>query len=76
MQCDFSSWQSDFMITGLVSDFLPEFCKSKRSFGLFIQQAGKFGVNVLSMLLKLMFADSRTGKNLTPKNLIKLCLQA
>ena len=54
------------MIIGLVSDFLLE-CKSKRSFGLFIHQAGTFGVKVFSMLLKLMFADSRTGKILTPK---------
>ena len=72
MYCDFSSWKSDFIITELVSDFLPEFCKSKRSFGLFIHQAGTFGVNVLPMLSKLMFADSRTGKILTPKYLIKL----
>ena len=57
------------MIIGLVSDFLLE-CKLKRSFGLFIHQAGK----VLSMLLKLMFADSRTGKILTPKDLIKFGL--
>ena len=61
------------MIIGLVSDFLPE-CKSKRSFGLFIHQAGTFGVKVLSMLLKLMFADSRTGKIQTPKDLIKFGL--
>ena len=40
------------MIIGLVSDFLPE-CKSKRSFGLFIHQAGTFGAKVLSMVLKL-----------------------
>ena len=53
------------MIIGLVSDFLPE-CKLKRSFGLFKHQAGTFGVNLLSM-----FADSRTGKVLTPKDLIK-----
>ena len=56
-----------------MSDFLPE-CKSKRSFGLFIpvHQAGTFGVKVLSMfffyLFKFMFADSRTGKVLTPKD--------
>ena len=55
------------MIIGLVSDFLPE-CKSKISFGLFIHHAGTFGVKVLSMFLKLMFADSRTGKVLTPKD--------
>ena len=61
------------MIIGLVSDFLPEF-KSKRSFGLFIHQAGTFGVKVLSMLFKLMFADSRTGKIQTPKDLIKFGL--
>ena len=35
------------MIIGLVSDFLPE-CKSKRIFGLFIHQAGMFGVKFLS----------------------------
>ena len=40
-------------------------------FGLFIHQAGTFGVNVLSVI-KLMFADSGTGKFLTPKDLIKL----
>ena len=45
------------MITGLVSYFLPEFCKSKISYGLFIHQAGTVGVNVSSMLLKLMFAS-------------------
>ena len=56
------------MIIGLVSDFLPE-CKSKRSFGLFIHHAGTFGVKVLSMFLKFMFADSRIGKVLTPKDL-------
>ena len=38
-----SSWKLDFMIIGLVSDFLPE-CKSKRIFGLFKHQAGTFGV--------------------------------
>ena len=53
------------MIIGLVSDFLPE-CKSKISFGLFIHHAGTFGVKVLSMFLKFMFADSRTGKILFP----------
>ena len=58
-----------FMIIGHVSDFLPE-CKSKRSFGLFIHHAGTFGVKVLSMFLKFMFADSRTGKVLTPKDLM------
>ena len=58
------------MIIGLVSDFLQE-CKSKRSFGLFIHQAGTFGVKVLSMFLKFLLADSRTGKVLTPKDLIK-----
>ena len=47
------------MIIGLVSDFLPE-CKSKISFGLFIHHAGTFGVTVLSMFLKFMFADSST----------------
>ena len=52
------------MIIGLVSDFLLE-CKSKRSFGLLIHQAGTFDVKVVSMLLKLMFADSRIGKILT-----------
>ena len=56
------------MIVGLVSDFLPE-CKSKISFGLFIHQAGTFGVKVLSILLKFMFADSRTSKLLTPLDL-------
>ena len=56
------------MIVGLVSDFLPE-CKSKISFGLFIHQAGTFGVKVLSILLKFMFADSRTSKVLTPLDL-------
>ena len=61
------------MIIVLVSDFLPE-CKSKRSFGLFIHHAGKFGVTFLSMLLKLKFADSRSGKILTPKDLIKFGL--
>ena len=61
------------MIIGLVSDFLPE-CKSKISFGLFIHHAGTFGVKVLSMFLKFMFADSRTGKVLTPKDLIKFNL--
>ena len=61
------------MIIGLVSDFLPE-CKSKISFGLFIHHAGIFGVKVLSMFLKFMFADSRTGKVLTPKDLIKFGL--
>ena len=61
------------MIIGLVSDFLPE-CKSKRSFGLFIYHAGIFGVKVLSMFLKFMFADFRTGKVLTPKDLIKFGL--
>ena len=59
------------MIIGLVSDFLPE-CKSKRNFGLFIHQAGTFGVEVLSMFLKLMSADSRTGKILIPKDLLNL----
>ena len=54
--------------------FLPEFSISKRSFGLFVHQAGTCGVNILSILLKLTFADSRTGKILTPKDLIKLCL--
>ena len=29
-----------------------------------------FGVKVLSLFLKFMFADSRTGKVLTPKDLI------
>ena len=57
MYCDFSSWKLDFMITGLVSYFLPKFCKSKIRYGLFIHQAGTFGVNVLSMLLELMFAS-------------------
>ena len=61
------------MIIGLVSDFLPE-CKSKIRFGLFIHNAGTFGVKVLSMFLKLIFADSRTGKVLTPKDLIKFGL--
>ena len=61
------------MIIGLISDFLPE-CKSKRSFGLFKHQAGTFGVKVLSMFLKFMFANSRTGKVLTPKDLIKFGL--
>ena len=61
------------MIIGLVSDFLLE-CKSKRSFGLFIHHAGTFDVKVLSMVLKFMFADSRTGKVLTPKDLIKFGL--
>ena len=61
------------MIIGLVSDFLPE-CKSKIRFGLFIHHAGTFGVKVLSMFLKLIFADSRTGKVLTPKDLIKFGL--
>ena len=61
------------MRIGLVSDFVLE-CKSKRSFGLFIHQAGTFVVKVLSMLLKLMFAHSRTGKILTPKYLIRFGL--
>ena len=61
------------MIIGLVSDFLPE-CKSKISFGLFIHHTGTFGIKVLSMFLKFMFADSRTGKVLTPKDLIKFGL--
>ena len=61
------------MISGLISDFFPE-CKSKRSFGLIIHQAGTCGAKVLSMFLKFMFADSRTGKVLTPKDLIKLGL--
>ena len=60
------------MIIGL-SDFLPE-SKSKRSFNVFIHQAGIFGVKVLSMILRFMFADSRTGKVLTPKDLIKFGL--
>ena len=54
-------------ITYFASDFLPE-CKSKISFGLFIHHAGTFGVKVLSMFLKFMFADSRTGKVLTLKD--------
>ena len=54
MECDFSSWKLDFIIIGLVSDFLPE-CKSKRSFGLFIYQAGTFGVKVLSMFFFLIY---------------------
>ena len=61
------------MIIGLVSDFLPE-CKSKRNFSVFIHQAGIFGVKVLSMILRFIFADSKTGKVLTPKDLVKFGL--
>ena len=61
------------MIIGLVSDFLPE-CKSKISFGLFIHHAGIFGVKVLSMFLKFMFADSRTEPSLNTRR-EKLSLQ-
>ena len=54
---------------GLVSDFLPE-CKSKRIFGLFIHQAGIFGVKFISIFLGIIFADSKSGKILTPNDSI------
>ena len=61
------------MIIGLVSDFLPE-CKSKISFGLYIHHAGTFGVKDLSMFLKFMFADSRTGKVRFAENMLNMSL--
>ena len=60
------------MIIGLVSDFLPE-CKS-RIFGLFINQAGIFGVKSLSILFGLIFADFKSGKILAPNGLIQFGL--
>ena len=57
------------MVIGLVSDFLYE-CESRGIFGLFIHQAGMFGVKFLSLFLGLIFADSKSGKILTPNDLI------
>ena len=57
------------MVIGLVSDFLYE-CESRGIFGLFILQAGMLGVKFLSLFLGLIFADSKSGKILTPNDLI------
>ena len=56
---------------GFDSDFFPE-CKSKSISGVFIHQAGIFGVKCFSIFCGLILADSKRGEILMPNDLIAL----
>ena len=63
--------KSSFNMCGFDSDFFPE-CKSKSISGVFIHQAGIFGVKCFSIFCGLILADSKSGEILMPNDLIAL----